>query len=245
MDGDRAIGGASRPLIELVGIRKAYMVGQISAEVLRGVNLEVHRGDFLSIMGPSGCGKSTLMNILGLLDRPGDGSYRFDGVDTAGMSDRRCSDIRNASIGFVFQSFYLLPRLTAWENVGVPLVYRGLPPHRIRQRACEMLDTVGMADRANHRPNMLSGGQQQRVAIARALVAEPLVVLADEPTGALDAATAQEILEQLVELNARDGMTVIIITHDRQVAHQCTRRTRMVDGSLRESRAELARTASA
>ena len=229
-----ATGGAQRPIIELAGVRKSYMMGPTRTDVLRGVDLEIHHGDFISIMGPSGCGKSTLMNILGLLDRPGEGTYSLDGVDTAGMTDRECSDIRNASIGFVFQSFYLLSRLTAWENVGVPLVYRGLGQDRIRRRSHEMLERLGMADKADHRPNMLSGGQQQRVAIARALVAEPLIVLADEPTGALDTETAQDIMQQLVELNARDGITVVIITHDRQVARQCRRRTRVVDGVLRE-----------
>ena len=209
-------------------------MGSTRTDVLRGVNLEIHRGDFLSIMGPSGCGKSTLMNILGLLDRPSEGTYTIDGADTAGMTDRECSDIRNASIGFVFQSFYLLARLTAWENVGVPLVYRGLGRDRIRERSHAMLERLGMADKADHGPNMLSGGQQQRVAIARALVTEPLIVLADEPTGALDTETAQEIMQQLIELNARDGITVVIITHDTQVAHQCRRRTRVVGGVLRE-----------
>ena len=210
-------------------------MGPTTTEVLRGVDLTVSRGDLLSIMGPSGCGKSTLMNILGLLDRPTEGAYRLEGKDTGGMSDREQSDIRNLNIGFVFQSFHLLPRLTAWENVGVPLVYRGLASREIRKRGQAMPEKVGMGQRTEYRPNALSGGQQQRVAIARALVGEPSIVLADEPTGALDAQTAHEIMELLRELNANDGIPTLVITHDRQIALQCTRRTRVIDGRLRES----------
>ena len=230
MDGQAERGA----MIELAGVRKSYVMGPTTTEVLRGVDLEVRRGDLLSIMGPSGCGKSTLMNVMGLLDRPSQGTYRLGGTDTADMTDREWSDTRNESIGFVFQSFYLLSRLRAWENVGVPLVYRGLRTNEIRERALAMLEKVGMEEKAEHRPNELSGGQQQRVAIARALVGEPLIVLADEPTGALDTATAHEIMHLLGELNAAERITVIIITHDRQVAHQCARRTRVVDGRLRE-----------
>ena len=222
-------------MIQLRGIRKSYRMGPTTTEVLRGVDLTLSRGDLLSIMGPSGCGKSTLMNILGLLERPTEGAYRLEGKDTGGMSDREQSDIRNLNIGFVFQSFHLLPRLTAWENVGVPLVYRGLASREIRKRGQAMLEKVGMGQRTEYRPNALSGGQQQRVAIARALVGEPSIVLADEPTGALDAQTAHEIMELLRELNANDGITTVVITHDRQIALQCTRRTRVIDGRLRES----------
>ena len=222
-------------MIQLRGIRKSYRMGPTTTEVLRGVDLTLSRGDLLSIMGPSGCGKSTLMNILGLLERPTEGAYRLEGKDTGGMSDREQSDIRNLNIGFVFQSFHLLPRLTAWENVGVPLVYRGLASREIRKRGQAMLEKVGMGQRTEYRPNALSGGQQQRVAIARALVGEPSIVLADEPTGALDAQTAHEIMELLRELNANDGITTVVITHDRQIALQCTRRSRVIDGRLRES----------
>ena len=222
-------------MIQLRGIRKSYRMGPTTTEVLRGVDLTLSRGDLLSIMGPSGCGKSTLMNILGLLERPTEGAYRLEGKDTGGMGDREQSDIRNLNIGFVFQSFHLLPRLTAWENVGVPLVYRGLASREIRKRGQAMLEKVGMGQRTEYRPNALSGGQQQRVAIARALVGEPSIVLADEPTGALDAQTAHEIMELLRELNANDGITTVVITHDRQIALQCTRRTRVIDGRLRES----------
>ena len=222
-------------MIQLRGIQKSYRMGPTTTEVLRGVDLTLSRGDLLSIMGPSGCGKSTLMHILGLLERPTEGAYRLEGKDTGGMSDREQSDIRNLNIGFVFQSFHLLPRLTAWENVGVPLVYRGLASREIRKRGQAMLEKVGMGQRTEYRPNALSGGQQQRVAIARALVGEPSIVLADEPTGALDAQTAHEIMELLRELNANDGITTVVITHDRQIALQCTRRTRVIDGRLRES----------
>lgn len=221
-------------MLHLVNIRKHYRTGPITTDILQGVYLDVHRGDLLSIMGPSGCGKSTLMNIMGLLDQPTSGSYLLEGRDIAAMSDDDVSALRNASIGFVFQSFCLLSRLTAWENVGVPLVYRGVSESVIRRRALEMLDKVGMRDHANHTPQELSGGQQQRVAIARALVGDPAVVLADEPTGALDADTGQEIMQLFVDLNTTEQRTVVIITHDRQIARQCRRRTRLLEGVLHE-----------
>jgi putative ABC transport system ATP-binding protein len=206
----------------------------VAAEVLRGVRLDVHPGDLVSVMGPSGCGKSTLMHILGLLDRPTSGSYFLNGRATGGMSDSELSGLRNASIGFVFQSFHLLPRLTAWENVAVPLIYRNTGSGAMRRRAREMLDKVGMGDRLGHRPAELSGGQQQRVAIARALVGTPDILLADEPTGALDAETGREIMRLFVRLNETEGLTAIVITHDRDVARQCARHLRMVDGVLSE-----------
>jgi len=222
-------------MLSLADIRRSYVTGPVTTEILKGVRLDVDRGDLLSIMGPSGCGKSTLMNIIGLLDRPSGGSYVLNGREIGAMSDSELSAARNAGIGFVFQSFYLLPRLTAWENVGVPLVYRGLSTPAIRRRAHEMLDKVGMGERADHRPGMLSGGQQQRVAIARALAGEPEIVLADEPTGALDPDTGREIMQLFKALNADEQVTVVIITHDRGVARQCRRRTRMVEGVLHES----------
>jgi len=222
-------------MLRLGEIRRGYVTGPVTTEILKGVRLDVHRGDLLSIMGPSGCGKSTLMNIIGLLDRPTSGSYMLNGREIRAMSDSELSAVRNASIGFVFQSFYLLPRPTAWENVGVPLVYRGWRTPAVRRRAREMLDKVGMGARADHRPGALSGGQQQRVAIARALVGEPGILLADEPTGALDPDTGREIMELFVELNANEQVTVVIITHDQGVARQCHRRTRMVEGVLYES----------
>ena len=221
-------------MFRLTGIRKTYTVGPVSVEVLRSVDLEIDRGDMVSIMGRSGSGKSTLMNIIGLLDRPTGGSYLLEGRDVSAMGDSELSTVRNANVGFVFQSFHLLPRLSARENVGIPLVYRGLGDREIDRRAREALDKVGMGDRADHRPNELSGGQQQRVAMARALVGDPAVVLADEPTGALDPATSKDIMALFGRLNAEEETTFVIITHDPQVAGQCRRRLRIDDGVLRE-----------
>ena len=206
-------------------------------EVLRGVDLEVDRGDFVSIMGASGSGKSTLMNIIGLLDAPSSGSYSLDGLEVSAMTDNRRSAIRNARIGFVFQSFHLLPRLTALENVRLPLMYRGAGAAEMDRRAHGALERVGMAERAGHKPNELSGGQQQRVAIARALAGEPAIVLADEPTGALDPSTGNDIMNLFAELNGEEGTTLIVITHDPEVALRCSRRTRIEDGALREEAA--------
>ena len=222
-------------ILSLVDVRKSYATGPVVAEILRGVRLDVYRGDLLSIMGPSGCGKSTLMNILGLLDQPTSGSFFLNGREIGAMDDDELSALRNASIGFVFQSFHLLPRLTAWENVAVPLVYRGLASATAQRRALKQLDKVGIGARANHRPDQLSGGQRQRVAIARALVGEPDILLADEPTGALDAETSDEIMQLFARLNAEERLTGIIITHDRDVARQCARRTRISNGILSEA----------
>ena len=227
-------GRAGPPALRLVDIRKSYVTGPVTTDILRGVDLDVNRGDLLSIMGPSGCGKSTLMNIIGLLDRPSGGSCLLNGRDTSAMSDDELSAIRNATIGFIFQSFHLLPRLSAWENVTLPLVYRRQGAAAARRRALDMLKRVGMGERAGYRPNQLSGGQQQRVAIARALVGQPAIVLADEPTGALDPDTGREIMGLLADLNAADRTTIVIITHDREVARHCARRTRIVDGVLHE-----------
>lgn len=231
-------------LLRLVDVRKSYVTGPITTDILQGVRLNVDRGDLLSIMGPSGCGKSTLMNIIGLLDWPTGGSYFLNGREIHAMGDDELSVIRNASIGFVFQSFHLLSRLTVWQNVALPLVYRGLSGPLARRRAVAMLEKVGMEDRADHKSTQLSGGQQQRVAIARALAGEPQIVLADEPTGALDAETGQAIMRLFIDLNAEENMTMIVITHDREVARQCRRRARIVDGALHEERAtgqEIAR----
>ena len=224
-------------MLRLKDIRKTYVVGPAAVEVLRGVDLDVERGDLVSIMGASGSGKSTLMNIIGLLDTPSSGSYSLDGREVAAMTDSRRSTIRNASIGFVFQSFHLLPRLTAMENVRLPLLYRGTGGAEADRRARRALQRVGMEDRAGHKPNELSGGQQQRAAIARALVGEPAIVLADEPTGALDPATGNDIMNLFAELNGAEGTTLIVITHDPQVARRCRRRTHIGDGVLREEAA--------
>ncbi len=227
--------GAGDAMLSLVDIRRSYVTGPVATEILRGVRLEVNRGDLLSITGPSGCGKSTLMNIIGLLDRPSAGVLRIKGQETGAMDDRELSALRNRSIGFVFQSYHLLPRFSAWENVALPLVYRGMTGASVRRRALEMLDKVGMAERAGHRPGELSGGQSQRVAIARALAGGPDILLADEPTGALDTETGGGIMGLIAGLNATERLTAVIITHDREIARQCARRVRMRDGTLNEA----------
>ena len=222
------------PLFELEDVHQSYGSGPVVLNVLEGVDLQVRRGDFAAIMGPSGSGKSTLMNIIGLLDRPARGRYLLKGVETASLDDGATAALRNEAIGFVFQSFHLLPRLTAWQNVGLPLVYRGLGRAEIRRRATGLLETVGLGDRAAHRPHELSGGQRQRVAIARALVGEPEILLADEPTGALDTDTGQEIMNLLFRMNEEQGTTAIVITHDHGVAAQCPRRIQIRNGRLQE-----------
>ena len=228
-------------MIRLVDIHKSYRLGPVLVDVLQGVSLEVREGDLLSIMGPSGCGKSTLLNIIGLLDRPTSGAYFLRQRQATSLNDDEVSAIRNANIGFVFQSFHLLPRLTAAQNVGLPLIYRGVAEARIRQRARQALERVGMADRAGHRPTQLSGGQQQRVALARALVGEPAVILADEPTGALDPDTGREVMDLFVRLSAEQGMTIIIVTHSPEVSARCGRQTWVEAGLLREEEAPPAR----
>ena len=219
-------------MLRLTDIRKSFKLGTVTVEVLRGVDLQVAQGDLLSIMGPSGSGKSTLMNIIGLLGKPTAGSYFLDGRDVSAMTDWELSAFRNRHIGFIFQSFNLLNHLTALENVAVPLVYRGLGRDEIERRAQSMLAKVGMEHRTGHRPDQLSGGQKQRVAIARALVGEPSAVLADEPTGALDSATADEVMDLLIRLNGEDRITILIITHDSAISGRCTRQTAIRDGIL-------------
>ena len=224
-------GGA---VLRLQHVRKSYPLGPVRVEVLKDVSLTVRTGQLVSIMGPSGCGKSTLMNVSGLLDRPTSGACLLHGRDVAGMSDDQRAAMRNAHIGFVFQSFHLLPRLTAAQNVGLPLVYRGVPDAVIRDRAREALDRVGMANRLAHLPSQLSGGQQQRVAVARALVGDPALLLADEPTGALDPDTGDEIMA-LFEALTRQGVAVVIVTHSAEVAARCHRQTHMAQGQLVET----------
>ena len=228
---------APRTMLRLVDVRRSFRIGPVTAEVLRGVDLEVEAGDLMSVMGPSGSGKTTLMNIVGLLDRPSSGTCMLDGRDVSGLGDDKLSALRNAHIGFVFQSFHLLPQLTALENVCLPLVYRGARRAETARRSHAVLERVGMGEHTHHRPDQLSGGQKQRVAIARALVGEPALVLADEPTGALDGDTASEVMGLLLELNADQGVTIVIITHDPLVARQCARRTRIRDGKLVEAEA--------
>ena len=221
-------------MLELSDIRKTYRLGPVEVEVLKGIDLRVEAADFISIMGPSGSGKSTLMNILGLLGRPSAGTYRVSGRDVSTMNDRELSAFRNEHIGFVFQSFNLLGHLTALENAALPLVYRGLGRREVRRRARDILEKVGMGDRLDHRPDQLSGGQKQRVAIARALVGTPTAVLADEPTGALDSDTADEVMRLLIQLNREERVAVVIITHDPAISLQCRRRALIRDGELLE-----------
>ena len=218
-------------MIDLTGISKTYRMGEIDIYALSGVDLSVRQGDLIAIMGPSGSGKSTLMNIVGCLDRPTAGSYRFEDREISTMSDDELAHVRNAKIGFVFQSFNLLPRFSALKNVEMPLVYSGIPSRDRTDRAMPVLERVGLGDRMHHKPTELSGGQQQRVAIARALVNSPPLLLADEPTGNLDSHSGAEILNILVDLH-RQGVTIIIVTHDQSVAARCSRIITLKDGSI-------------
>ncbi len=217
-------------MIRLEDIHKNFFIGPVEVEILKGVNLTIEAGELLAIVGSSGCGKSTLMNIMGFLDTPTSGRYIFGDTEAQSLSDKELSEIRNRQIGFVFQQFHLLPRLTALDNVCLPLVYRGASETDRRKKAQEVLERVSMGDRAEHRPSELSGGQQQRVAIARALAGGPSIILADEPTGALDTATSNEIMELFIALNREMNVTAIIITHDPAVAKRCSRAVRMKDG---------------
>jgi putative ABC transport system ATP-binding protein len=221
----------SKPLIRAEGLKRCYRMGRETVEALRGVDLSIDRGEYAAIIGPSGSGKSTLMNILGCLDTPDEGGYWLNDERVSDMRDRQLARIRNREIGFVFQSFALLPRATAAQNVELPLLYAKVPRRERGQRAAEALGRVGLADRARHRPSELSGGQRQRVAIARALVTRPSLLLADEPTGNLDTATGQDILALFDELH-RAGNTVIVVTHEADVAARAERTLRMLDGRI-------------
>jgi len=218
-------------MIEFKDLTKVYIMGEEKVAALAGVTCSIARGEFTAIIGPSGSGKSSLMNILGGLDRPTDGSYHFEDEDVGHFTDDQLALFRNKRIGFIFQSFQLLPRLTASQNVELPMIYGGLGPHQRRARAIEMLEKVGLGSRADHRPAQMSGGQQQRVAIARALANSPDLLLADEPTGALDSKTGKEVLQLFQDLNA-EGLTVIIVTHDLGVAAQAKRRITFRDGLI-------------
>jgi putative ABC transport system ATP-binding protein len=224
-------GAGPRPVLDVRDVVKTYGAGETSVHALRGVSLTVDRGDYVAIMGSSGSGKSTLMNILGCLDIPTAGAYRLDGVDVSRLTDRQLALVRNRRIGFVFQSFNLIPRMSALANVELPLAYAGLKPAARRARARAALATVGLADRADHEPNQLSGGQQQRVAVARALVTAPALVLADEPTGNLDSRSTADVLAVLDRLN-RTGRTIVLITHEPDVAEHARRLIRLVDGRI-------------
>lgn len=217
------------PLIQLTDLVKTYSLEGISTTVLKNVSLNVYEGDLLAIVGASGSGKSTLMNIIGLLDKADSGTYTLKNRNVANLTADESADIRNQSIGFVFQQFNLLPRFTALQNVALPLIYRGVPNHEINQKVMDVLKRVGMERFAGHKPTQLSGGQQQRVAIARALVTQPEVILADEPTGALDSRTGAEVMALFLALHA-EGRTLILITHDEQVAGLCPRRITLADG---------------
>ena len=221
-------------LIRVVDLRRSYALGDVTVHALRGITLEIAKGSMAAIVGASGSGKSTLMNILGLLDRPSSGQYYLDGQDVSGFDRDRRAELRNGKIGFVFQNFSLLPRTTALENVELPLLYngRGTRPSDRHQKAMELLRAVGIDERAQHTPNQLSGGQQQRVAIARALVNDPELVLADEPTGNLDSRTSVEIMEILQRLNRASGLTVLLITHDQDIAGYASRVVTIRDGRV-------------
>ncbi|MFZ5719504.1 MAG: ABC transporter ATP-binding protein [Pseudomonadota bacterium] len=218
-------------MIEVRDLRKIYVMGEEEVPALAGVDLEIARGEYVAIIGPSGSGKSTLMNILGGLDRATSGTYRFEGEDVAHFSDDELADFRRRRIGFVFQSFQLLPRLTALQNVELPMIYAGMAPAERKARAAELLDRVGLGSRLGHRPTQLSGGQQQRVAVARSLANRPDLLLADEPTGALDSKTSEDVLALFGELNA-EGLTLAIVTHDPEVAEAARRRVTFRDGLI-------------
>lgn len=218
-------------MIELHDIRKVYQLGDEAVHALDGVSLTIEDHEFVAIIGASGSGKSTLMNMIGCLDTPDEGSYRIDGQEAAELTEKEQSIMRNRKIGFIFQQFNLLPKLTAFENVELPLIYQGVSAAERKVRVTEALKKVGLEHRINHRPNQLSGGQQQRVAVARALVTKPTLILADEPTGNLDSHSTKEIMALLKELHAQ-GNTLVLITHDNEIAEQASRRVRLMDGRV-------------
>ena len=217
-------------LITLSGVRKIYSIGSVEVAALAGIDLEIAEAEFVAITGPSGSGKSTLMNIIGCLDVPTDGEYRLQGQEVGSLGENGLADVRSKQIGFVFQTYNLLPRLTAQENVSLPLVYAGLSNRN--DRAMEALNKVGLSDRANHLPTELSGGQQQRVGIARALVTQPSILLADEPTGNLDSQSTEDIMSLLISLNKETNLTLIIVTHEPDIASMARRTVRIVDGKI-------------
>ena len=219
----------ARPVVTINDVKRVYHMGKIDVHALRGINLKVEKGEFVSIMGPSGCGKSTLMHIVGCLDRPSSGHVLLDDVDIDELDDNSLAEIRNKKVGFVFQTFNLLPKLNAVENVELPLIYAGVGFEERRRKAAALLELVGLKERIFHKPSELSGGQSQRVAIARSLANDPSIILADEPTGNLDSTSGEEILRLFHELNAK-GITLIIVTHDQEIANESKRIIRLKDG---------------
>ncbi|MDO8892088.1 MAG: ABC transporter ATP-binding protein [Sulfurimicrobium sp.] len=218
-------------MIRLDGIQRVFQVGDQAVHALRDIDLSIGAGEYLSIMGPSGSGKSTLLNLIGLLDRPSAGIYRLDGGDVTGLSDEEQARVRRDKIGFVFQFFHLIPRLSAAANIELPLLLAGVPAEQRKTRVAQLIRDFGLAGRETHRPDQLSGGQRQRVAIARATVMEPAVILADEPTGNLDRATGQEVMNILEGL-AASGVTLLLVTHDPEIGNRASRKLRMVDGRI-------------
>ena len=220
------------PVIELTSISRSYKNGQLFIEALKEISLSIDEGDFVSIMGPSGSGKSTLLNVIGCLDHSSGGTYELAGNHVNKLSDSKMSEVRNLFIGFVFQSFHLLPRMNALKNVEIPLIYRGMNYKKRRELSENALEQVGLKDRITHLPAQLSGGQQQRVAIARAIVGNPSIILADEPTGALDTKAGEMIMELFIELNERKAMTIVQVTHEEEIAEYGSRIIRLVDGQI-------------
>ncbi|HEY6900247.1 MAG TPA: ABC transporter ATP-binding protein [Puia sp.] len=233
---------STTPIIHLEQIEKSYFMGKQALQVLKGVSLDIQKNEYVALMGPSGSGKSTLMNILGCLDTPTSGRYVLNGQDVSKMPDDNLADVRNLEIGFVFQQFHLLPRLTAAENVALPLVYAGIPRKERHERALAVLEQVNLADRSHHRPNELSGGQAQRVAIARALINNPSLILADEPTGNLDTKTSIEIMDIFTSIQAA-GNTVVLVTHEEDIANYAHRIVRLRDGIIESDRRRAVETA--
>ena len=225
-------------LIELKGINKTYKNGDQELRVFKDIDLEVEEGEFVAIMGPSGSGKSTLMNVIGLLDRPTSGEYFLEGQEVGNLSEKKLARVRNEQIGFVFQQFFLLSKLTALQNVELPLIYAGVPPKKRKNLAKQFLDKVELRERMNHLPTELSGGQKQRVAIARALVNSPSIILADEPTGALDTKTGEQIMDLLTKLN-QEGKTIIMVTHEPEIAAYAKRQIVIRDGVISSDSAQL------
>ena len=218
-------------IVEAIDLKKTYMLGKVPVEALRGVNLQVEAGEFVSILGPSGSGKSTMLNLIGALDKPTSGRLLIDGVDISVLNDNQLSELR-IKIGFVFQFFNLIPRLSAIDNVELSMSIAGIRKRKRHKRAIELLESVGLKDRLRHKPSELSGGQQQRVAIARALANEPTFLLLDEPTGNVDSKTAREVMDLIHSLNAEKKVSIIMVTHDEKLAHEASRTVRMIDGSI-------------